>query len=61
MEIHDPQTNHVVDAFARELALALRRITGYSGETPPEKNLPQALQDPDEKTLRNDNNGFEEI
>ncbi len=60
MNNHTPTTNPRVDAFARELALALRRITGRTVEASEEQNLPTPLPGSDKRS-REENNGPDQV
>ncbi len=45
-----------IEAFCRELALALRRITGRTVVIPP-ANLPKVVEEPDQTTDQSDKCG----
>ena len=55
MNINSPTTNPRVDAFARELALVLRRITGRTVETGEGQDLPKPLPKPNESPRKEGN------
>ena len=60
MNLTNSTTNPRVDAFARELALVLRRITGRTVETGEGQDLPTPLPKPD-KTPRKENDELDQV